>query len=1077
MPAWKSNTENLPTYYIFIPGLSLIIIGCLAISGWFANIHVLTTFGTVSKPMNPNLSLSFIFSGFAMILLNKNYFRIKLFFWTAGLFVLLTGLVDIVVFLRDPLSLELSLPGIEGTGFLKGSLFSGVSLVFLGLFFFLIPYRSSITDKSTDILLVSVATIGIFDMICAILGLDYPADYPSLGSSSFLISFCFIVSASGLFAAKYKFRGIKTEADWNLVLGLVMAGIFIFLLTTQSLERLKFSREVNSEMNNTLRTQHFITKLKSEVLDIQTSVRGYIIEPDKKYLESYEYAREDLPLLIDSIHEMLLGLELHDSYVERLEKLVKERIDFAGQIINVIDKSEKDSALVLFSSGYGKHLTDSIKELIDEIDNAQHVRYQLVESNDRVLWSKWKRLVILSFIVQIFLVSLILYIILHSAGRRRESMETIRKLNADLEDRVRIRTEELSQSEKKYRYLFDNSPLPMFIFDIQTLQILEVNESAVRHYGYSEADFQNMTMRDIRPPEDVKELVDYMNDNKAVAFHRRLVRHVRKDGSIIFVEIFSHPIDMEGRKVRLAISNDITIKHTAEEDIKKINETLEQRIKERTAQLEAANKAKSEFLANMSHEIRTPMNAILGYSELLGAILREKDQKDYLNSIKSSTRTLLTLINDILDISKIEAGKLELEYDYIDSVAFFKEFERIFAFKIVEKNLNFTIDISEKVPSYLCVDGPRLRQILLNLIGNALKFTEKGGIRVKVEAKNNREAGNGDNTDKHITDISIAVTDTGIGIPDEFQTEVFDSFVQVKSRSSKGGTGLGLAISRRLAQLMNGTIELISKQGEGSTFTVLLPDTVYKTTYDTAGITPDINPENILFEKGTLLVVDDVEDNRRLVRDALKSSGLIVLEAPDGLAGLDIAARTNPDVIISDIRMPGLDGFELLEALKKDELLKNIPVIAYSASVMKEQRDRILKTDFAGLLMKPVQISDLYKALMKVLQYKIADTKVIDYKDLSEKEDERISAFEELAAALNGEMSVKHHSFEIRQPLNEVRDFGYRLTELGASHNSNILRQYGEDLVAAADNFNIELMLKLIRKFPEKKNCVLSAKN
>ena len=173
-----------------------------------------------------------------------------------------------------------------------------------------------------------------------------------------------------------------------------------------------------------------------------------------------------------------------------------------------------------------------------------------------------------------------------------------------------------------------------------------------------------------------------------------------------------------------------------EEKIRAFNAELEQRIRERTAQLDAANNAKSEFLANMSHEIRTPMNAVLGYAELLGSMLEEKTQRDYLESIKSSGRSLLTLINDILDLSKIEAGKLELQFEFVNSQSFFSEFERIFSLRLSEKGLKFILDISSGTPAGIYIDDARLRQIILNLIGNAVKFTEKGSIRLKVYTEN-----------------------------------------------------------------------------------------------------------------------------------------------------------------------------------------------------------------------------------------------------------------------------------------------------------------------------------------------------
>ena len=246
-----------------------------------------------------------------------------------------------------------------------------------------------------------------------------------------------------------------------------------------------------------------------------------------------------------------------------------------------------------------------------------------------------------------------------------------------------------------------------------------------------------------------------------------------------------------------------------EEKILAFNAELEQRIRERTAQLDAANKAKSEFLANMSHEIRTPMNAVLGYAELLGFMLEDKTQRDYIESIKSSGRSLLTLINDILDLSKIEAGKLELQFEFVNSQSFFSEFERIFSLRLSEKGLKFILEISSGTPAGIYIDDARLRQIILNLIGNAIKFTEKGSIKLKVYTENPQIINYSKEKTEEFIDLIIEVNDTGIGISKEMQEEIFNPFVQGQGQNVKkyGGTGLGLAITQRLVQLMNGTID------------------------------------------------------------------------------------------------------------------------------------------------------------------------------------------------------------------------------------------------------------------------------
>jgi signal transduction histidine kinase/PleD family two-component response regulator len=505
-----------------------------------------------------------------------------------------------------------------------------------------------------------------------------------------------------------------------------------------------------------------------------------------------------------------------------------------------------------------------------------------------------------------------------------------------------------------------------------------------------------------------------------------------------------------------------------EEKILAFNAELEQRIQERTVQLDAANKAKSEFLANMSHEIRTPMNAVLGYAELLGFMLEDKTQRDYLESIKSSGRSLLILINDILDLSKIEAGKLELQFEFVNSQSFFSEFERIFSLRLSEKGLKFILEISSGTPAGIYIDDARLRQIILNLIGNAIKFTEKGSIKLKVYSENPQIINySGEKTEEFI-DLIIDVTDTGIGISKDMQEEIFNPFVQGQGQNIKkyGGTGLGLAISQRLVQLMNGTINLDSQLNRGSSFKINIPGVSYLRDFEKRTEEIQLDPAEIVFKEAVILIADDVEHNRSYLRDALKNTSLKIIEAEDGQQALSMAERIVPDLIITDIRMPVLDGFDLLDKLKSNDALKHIPVIAYSASVMKAQKDRIRESEFAGLLIKPVQVTELYLELMNNLPYKSTKASGSEQSVPEINFTKEITDLPGLIHSLDTSFNDTLKTFETRQPIGEIKAFGNQLLKLGNDHNALMITEYGKDIISAAGSFNIEAILNLIRKYP-----------
>jgi two-component system sensor histidine kinase EvgS len=590
-------------------------------------------------------------------------------------------------------------------------------------------------------------------------------------------------------------------------------------------------------------------------------------------------------------------------------------------------------------------------------------------------------------------------------------------------------------------------------------KILAWNRGAKLTYGYTEAEALGKNVRDIVAESDREaalNLIERIKNGEIVKSFE--LRRVAKDGRILDVWLTTTLLsDEKGNPVAIATTErDITERKQAEAD----------RIAKEAA--ESANHMKSEFLANMSHEIRTPMNAILGYAELLGFLIEEKNQKNYLESIKSSGRGLLILINDILDLSRIEAGKTELHFEFVDTRFFFSEFTQIFSLKVEEKGLEIILDISSGIPAGIYVDEAKLRQVLFNLIGNALKFTEKGYVKLKVFVENPQILTiNQDKTEEFI-DLVIEVEDTGIGISKEFQEEIFKPFVQQQGQSTKkyGGTGLGLAITLRLVNLMNGTIHLQSEPNKGSTFRVKIPDVAYLRNFETNKVEITINPLEIIFEKAVILVADDIGHNRSYLKDALSNSNLIIIEAENGLEAYNKAKENPPDLIITDIRMPVMDGFQLLEKLKADEFLKHIPVIAYSASVMKAQKERILESKFAGLLMKPVQVTELYHELIHFLHYKNYDEKELVQVETETAEIRKIQNISGLVNSLETQYKDVWKTFELRQPINEISDFGNHLIVLGKKHNAAIITAYGNDLLIASDCFDVENILKLIKKYP-----------
>ena len=528
------------------------------------------------------------------------------------------------------------------------------------------------------------------------------------------------------------------------------------------------------------------------------------------------------------------------------------------------------------------------------------------------------------------------------------------------------------------------------------------------------------------------------------------LKNITKEGKVYWDQTTITPIKND----RDIISHYVAVQFEISE-LKKIQEELVG-AKEIA---DSATKAKSEFIANMSHEIRTPMNAVLGYSELLHAMITEPVKKNYIESILLSGKNLLALINDILDLSKIEADKLELHYAFVNAQSFFKEFHRIFSLKLTEKDLELIIDFSSGFPNSIKIDEIRLRQILFNLIGNSVKFTHSGYIKLSVFYNNlhfEEESGEGK------IELNIVVEDTGIGMSKEFVKNIFEPFAQASG--NYGGTGLGLSITRKLVGIMGGSISVASELNEGSSFHLVIPNV--KFTSKVIEIMQRPEYKSIKFTDLKMVVADNVRHSRTFIIDALTNSGIKIYEAEDGTEALSLVKEVKPDIVITDLRMPIMDGYELLAEIRKDDSLKNTIVIAYSASITNKQRSRLKDDDFDGSLVKPTSVSDLFNLLAQKFEDKTPQIQLKTDEPEDDFNGDDIIDIDELLNIFENELTTTWSSFKERQPIKEIKVFAERLIQAGEKHNSTKLQQYGEMLKIAAQNFNVKEIIKEIYKFP-----------
>lgn len=496
--------------------------------------------------------------------------------------------------------------------------------------------------------------------------------------------------------------------------------------------------------------------------------------------------------------------------------------------------------------------------------------------------------------------------------------------------------------------------------------------------------------------------------------------------------------------------------------IRNVTETKEQEKQLQFAKLKAeeASRAKSEFLANVSHEIRTPMNAILGFSEWLHDNVANPLHKSYLHTILSSGRNLLALINDILDLSRIESGKMIIQLEPMQCSVVIKEIKQVLQQKIDSKNLAFNISIDKSVPNYIFMDEVRFYQILFNIISNAVKFTEKGYIHVSAHATRSLL----DNS----VNLVISIEDTGIGINEDQQDKIFQAFTQQSGQSNRyyEGTGLGLSIVRGLLRKLNGEIKLKSKPGKGSTFILKFADV--RIAEESEVNTPmNVNFNNLVLKNCKILIVDDVNFNVQVLKRIINSDYITYFEANEGQQALDMLMTEIPDIIFMDIRMPGLNGYAATEIIKNDEKLKHIPVIAFTASTMADEIEQI-ENLFDHFLQKPVFKKDVMEVLTKFLPDKfemleenvIVNESSVDYSECKGFTPELVTAFEDMF--LPEWEKIKNDLI-----IFNIDDFYRRLADFSSENDCLFLSQYCKELSMSLQSFDIDDIRIKINEFPK----------
>ncbi|MDP1823978.1 MAG: ABC transporter substrate-binding protein [Archangium sp.] len=512
-------------------------------------------------------------------------------------------------------------------------------------------------------------------------------------------------------------------------------------------------------------------------------------------------------------------------------------------------------------------------------------------------------------------------------------------LGAGLIARSNRRTRE---SEARFRTLFELSPDPCFL--LRDGRFVDCNLATARALGFATAEaLVGKRPLDISPPTQE-------GGQPSEALAARYVEQALREGLSRFewdhLHVDGHKVPMRVTLAKMVLDGQDALFASAQ-DISETRE-LEHSLRQASAEASAASRLKSQFLANMSHEVRTPLAAIVGLAQLGRDATTLEEAREHFATVAGAGQTMLSLANDLLDVSRLEAGRMRIEDGQVDVRALVEQSVALLKAQAKAKGLSLDITFEPKGELTVTGDRGRLGQVLTNLLSNAVKFTEAGGVSVRVEAK--------DGT------LSISVTDTGVGLSPAQQARLFEPFTQVDESVTRrhGGAGLGLALSRQLARLMGGDLTLQSATGQGSTFTCTVPATIV------AAVAPSARPDVSLdLANLRVLVVEDNKVNQLLATSLLRKAGASSEVAENGVLAIARLERgpTDFDVVLMDVQMPELDGLETTRALRRRVAFEKTPIVALTAHALEEERERCLAAGMNGYLSKPIEVGTFYATL------------------------------------------------------------------------------------------------------------------
>ena len=784
------------------------------------------------------------------------------------------------------------------------------------------------------------------------------------------------------------------KSDRRLIAGFVLAIFGLIAIGFFLQKNIKDVHDASNQRASARIIAYKLSALNALLVDAETGQRGYIITGQEKYLKPYNDALEAIPKTYDELDVALAESPEQHIRLEHVQEIATKKLTELNETIEYKRAGQDSQVLKQVIEGSGQIFMTDLRNLLKTMYNVQQAQVSMHNQNMEEIIERSRKVVFGGSFLAIILVSSLLFMLDRNRELKQAIQKSLKESNLELEKQKTLLSKiinaqnEIATSALDSKLIMDKVVNLSMDLTNADGSIIEIGEGDDMIYYYAAGAARNFLGMKIKKEGsfsglclnekkvlicDDSETDDRVNRDACRKVNLRsmivipLVHGKKTIGILKNYSATANHFDQQSRTtlelVTGILSSALGQAYEFEEKTLAIVE-LETAKKELMAsrdQAESATQAKSRFLANMSHEVRTPLNGIMGMTDLILDGKLEPLQREYANTIKISSHGLLQILNDVLDFSKIEAGHLQFEHLNFDLVSLMQDILKSFRFISIQNKLDISFEADKTLPTFINGDPGRIRQVMMNLIGNAVKFTTNGSVRIKISCTSQTQSA---------VNLRFEVRDTGIGIEPESIRSLFQEFVQADNSTTRryGGTGLGLSISQRIVQQMGGKIGVESEPGKGSTFWFSVQLATEKKIQDLEKGTVE---SEINFPEGSenlrILIAEDNHVNQIIIAKMLKKFNLRCEVVPNGKKAVEALAKNHYDIVLMDCQMPEMDGYEATTYIRNSGKVLNreIPIIAITANAIKGDREKVLAHGMDDYISKPLDLVKVRAVLVK----------------------------------------------------------------------------------------------------------------